>query len=177
MPNGGFDCCGECWFNRANGGRTGSGNHDRSIASHCQIRDLPIRDPFYTYCNNHPYRLRRREPIPLGPVFVAEGAASTRKVWVASPDTEEIRSHLLRLLADDESIFDQYLYFGDRCYYGAPIAVAVITQLAEFRERRAIPVLERIERELADRPGQARFIRQAIERIRASSSEDGAGEA
>ena len=76
MPNGGSDCCGTCWFNRANGGRKGSGNHDRSIASHCEIRDLPIRDPFYTYCANHPYRPDQREPIPIGPVFVATGAES-----------------------------------------------------------------------------------------------------
>ncbi|MCY3600181.1 MAG: hypothetical protein OXN85_09430 [Gemmatimonadetes bacterium] len=167
MPNGGSDCCGTCWFNRANRGRRGSGNHDRSIASHCEIRDLPIRNPFYTYCSNHPYRLRRREPVPLGPVFVAEGAESTRKVWMASPDTEEIRNHLLKLLADDEAVGDHYPYFG------APIAGVVVTQLAEFRDPRAIPILERIERELSDRPEQASFIRRAIERIRGSSGEGG----
>jgi len=171
MPNGGSDCCGTCWFNRANGGRKGSGNHDRSIASHCEIRDLPIRNPFYTYCSNHPYRLRRREPTPLGPVFVAPDSESSREVWVESPDTEEIRSRLLELLADDNATGDHYPFFG------APIAGVVVTQLAEFRERRAIPILERIEQELADQPGQARFIRQAIERIRGSSGEDGAGEA
>ena len=171
MPNGGSDCCGTCWFNRANGGRKGSGNHDRSIASHCEIRDLPIRNPFYTYCSNHPYRLRRREAVPLGPVFVAEGAESTREVWVESPDTEEIRSRLLELLGGDDAISDHYPFFG------APIAGVVVTQLAEFREPRAIPILERIERELADRPAQARFIRQAIERIGGSSNEGGAGEA
>ena len=42
MPNGGSDCCGTCWFNRANRGEMGSGNHDHSIPSHCEIRDLAI---------------------------------------------------------------------------------------------------------------------------------------
>ncbi len=160
MPNGGSDCCGTCWFNRANGGRKGSGNHDRSIPSHCEIRDLPIRDPFYTYCSNHPYRLHRREPIPLGPVYVAADAESGREIWVESPDTDEIREHLLQLLEDHDGTRDHYPFFG------APIAGVVVTQLAKFRERRAMPILERIELELAGKPGQARFIRQAIERIR-----------
>ncbi|MDE2880143.1 hypothetical protein [Candidatus Palauibacter soopunensis] len=171
MPNGGPDCCGTCWFNRANGGRKGHGHHDRSIASHCEIRDLTIRDPFYTYCYNHPFRLDRREPIPLGPVFVAEGPWSERKVWVESPDTEEIRSRLLELLADPSAAGDHYPLPGP------PTTGVVVIQLAEFRERRAIPILERIERDLAGRPEEARFIREAIERIRGSLGEDGAGEA
>lgn len=167
MPNGGSDCCGTCWFNRANGGRKGSGHHDRSIASHCQIRDLSIRDPFYTYCANHPYRLDRREPIPIGPVFVARGAESGREIWVESPDTEEIRRHLLRLLADAESMSDRYPFFG------ASISATVAWQLVEFRERRAIPVLERIASELEKHGEATDGIRQGIARIRGSREADG----
>ena len=54
MPNGGSDCCGTCWFNRSLEGQRGSGNFNRETPSHCEIRDLDIPDPFYTYCANHP---------------------------------------------------------------------------------------------------------------------------
>lgn len=171
MPNGGSDCCGTCWFNRANGGRKGSGNHDRSIASHCEIRDLPIRDPFYTYCSNHPYRLDRREPIPIGPVFVADGHEGGRKVWVESPDTEEIRQHLLRLLADPAPTRDHYPF------YGASILTLVARQLGEFRESRAIPILERIARDLESQDEEPDGIVRLIEQIRGSSGEHRSGEA
>ncbi len=76
MPNGGSDCCGTCCFNRANGGEAGGANHDWSVSSYCEIRELPIPDPFYTYCSNHPYRLDRREPIPIGPVLTGDLADS-----------------------------------------------------------------------------------------------------
>ncbi len=170
MPNGGSDCCGTCWFNRANGGKKGSGNHDPSIASHREIRDLPIRDPFYTYCSNHPYRLHRREPIPIGPVLVADDYDEGRKVWVESPDTEEIRQHLLRLLADPTPVGDHYPFFGPS------ILGLVARQLVDFRESRAIPILERIARDLESRNEDIDGILQGIERIRGSSGEDGSGE-
>ena len=48
MPNGGSDCCGACWFNRSNGGQLGSVNFKPDIPSFCEIRDLPIPNPFYT---------------------------------------------------------------------------------------------------------------------------------
>ena len=49
MPNGGSDCCGTCWFNRSLEGKRGSANFNREIPSRCEIRDLDIPDPFYTY--------------------------------------------------------------------------------------------------------------------------------
>ena len=42
MPNGGSDCCGTCWFNQSLEGQRGSGNFNREIPSHCEIRDLDI---------------------------------------------------------------------------------------------------------------------------------------
>ncbi len=153
MPNGGSDCCGTCWFNRANRGRAGSVNHDHSVPSHCEIRDLPIEDPFYTYCANHPYRRPDRDPVPIGPILrpgpvTAETPEiepivldtgtewSARVVWRRSPDTEEIREHLLALLIDlgRESAKDTYIATPD-------LAAAVIWQLGEFREDRAVPAL------------------------------------
>ncbi len=146
MPNGGSDCCGTCWFNRANSGKTGSDNHDDSMPSHCEIRDLPIEDPFYTYCANHPYRLHRRVPVPLGPVYVhvdesferdgVTSYASWREAWVDAPDTEEIRSQLLQLLEEPGTLSDNYPFHGEN------LVQVVVDELERLREPRAIPILE-----------------------------------
>lgn len=158
MPNGGSDCCGTCWFNRANGGKKGSGNHDGSVPSYCEIRDLAVPTPFWTYCSNHPYRLHRREPIPIGPVFTHDDGG--REIWVESPDTEEIRTHLLRLLADAQSMPDHYPFFS------VPLPAIIARQLVEFREPRAIPIFERMGRELESQGEDPDGIRHAIAQIR-----------
>ena len=156
MPNGGSDCCGTCWFNRANRGQAGSRNHDHSVPSHCEIRDVAIENPFYTYCANHPYRRPDRDPIPIGPILrpgtvtretpeIAPTIMDTgtghaaRVVWKRSPDTEEVREHLLELLDDLERQARKDNYFPT-----PSMAAAVVWQLGEFRESRAIPGLSRI---------------------------------
>src|SRR5262245_24932564 len=96
MPNGGSDCCGTCWFNAKNKGEAGYEHADDPEPDYCSIRDLSIDDPFYTYCANHPHRRPERDKIPIGPVF----AGDERELWQHSPDTEEIRQHLLALLAE-----------------------------------------------------------------------------
>ena len=64
MPNGGADCCGTCWFNRKNRGKRDWLQHtENSEPHHCEIRDVAIDDPFYTYCANHPHRRPDRDPI------------------------------------------------------------------------------------------------------------------
>ena len=69
MPNGGSDCCGTCWFNRKDRGERDWPKHvDNALPDHCEIRDLAIEDPFYTYCANHPHRRPERDRIPIGPV-------------------------------------------------------------------------------------------------------------
>lgn len=56
MPNGGSDCCGTCPFNAKNKGEAGYA-HRRDPEPHfCNIRSLPVDDPMYTYCANHPHR-------------------------------------------------------------------------------------------------------------------------
>ena len=175
MPNGGSDCCGSCWFNRANGGRKGSDNHDHSIPSYCEIRDLPIEDPFYTYCGNHPYRLQRRVPVPLGPVYVhadesfeRDGEsfyASGREIWVDAPDTEEIRSQLLQLLEDPGRLSDHYPFYGDG------LLGVVVDELERLHEPRAIPILERIAQELRDQGEAWDNVQDAIVRIRKAVGE------
>ena len=102
MPNGGSDCCGTCWFNRSLEGQRGSANFNREIPSHCEIRDLDIPDPFYTYCANHPCHRPGRDTIPIGPVDVYRATGPSgeggREQWQPSPDTEEIRQHLLDIV-------------------------------------------------------------------------------
>jgi len=143
MPNGGSDCCGTCWFNRVNQGEAGYRRAFSREEAHCEIRDLPIEDPFYTYCVNHPHHRPDRDPIPIGPVFsggivVESGAAYYhRGYWQPSPDTEEIRQHLLNLLENRQALRSRYPW-------SMSTSAIIIRQLGEFRECRAIGALETI---------------------------------
>ena len=159
MPNGGSDCCGTCWFNRANRGERDWLEHrDKNIPPYCEIRKLAIKDPFYTYCANHPHRMPDRDPIPIGPVTRHGGFRSRKRsdgviemwedgryVWKPSPDTEEIRQHLLNLLA---TIFERLA--EDQYPLGIGIGEAIVRQLGEFREPRAAEHLEWIRDNLAE---------------------------
>lgn len=162
MPNGGSDCCGTCWFNRRNQGERDWLEHaDESIRPYCQIRDIEVEDPFYTYCANHPHRRPNRDPIPIGPVMRHGGWEEERRVedgqtiltswenprfvWKPSPDSEEIRQHLLNLL---NGIFEHTS--GDWYPIGAGLGETIIRQLGEFRERRAVKYLEWIRENLDD---------------------------
>lgn len=157
MPNGGSDCCGTCWFNRANRGQRGSEHHDHSVPSFCEIRELEIDDPFYTYCANHPYRRPNRDPIPIGPVV----AGDPRNLLEPSPDSEAIRLHLLDILAHAEDQTEEWYPIG------APAVHVVVDQLVAFRERRAVPLLEAIatQYEQADEDISTDGLRRAIATI------------
>ena len=135
MPNGGSDCCGTCWFNRSNGGQRGSRNFNREIPSFCEIRHLAIPNPFYTYCANHPYRRPSRDPIPIGPVYV-HGDNDVREFWQPSPDTEEIRQHLLDIVRAPEEHTDGYPF------YSPPPHARAIEQLLDFGDQRVVEALE-----------------------------------
>ena len=165
MPNGGSDCCGTCWFNRANGGEMGSYHHDHSIPSYCEVRDLVIEDPFYTYCSNHPYRMQRRVPVPLGPVYVHNDETWGRDVWVHAPDTEEIRRQLLQLLENPSSVSDPYPFYGDG------LLRVVVDELERLREPCAIPILERVAEELRGQGEAWNNVRDAMARIRKAVGE------
>jgi len=147
----------------------GSGNHDHSIPSHCEIRDLAIEDPFYTYCANHPYRLQRKVPVPLGPVYVhvewseeRDGVTrygSERRPWKDAPDNEEIRNQLLGLLEDPGDLSDNYPFYGEN------LLGVVVDELERLREKRAIPILERIAQTLRNDEEAWDGVQTAIERI------------
>jgi hypothetical protein len=137
MPNGGSDCCGTCWFNAKNKGQAGYGHAHDAGPDFCTIRSLPIEDAFYTYCGNHPHRRPKQDPIPIGPVFI-EGSSGNREFWKPSPDTEDIRQHLIALLGR----------IKEQPSYEYPIGIyadeVVVWQLGEFRESRAIELLRRV---------------------------------
>lgn len=134
MPNGGSDCCGTCWFNAKNKGEVGYHHAGDPEPAFCTIRSLPIGNPFFTYCANHPHRRPERDSVPIGPVFTE----STRELWKPSPDTEEIRQHLLALLDQIEQ--------QSRSEYpiGPHTDEVVVWQLGEFKESRAVEALRRV---------------------------------
>ncbi len=161
MPNGGSDCCGTCWFNRRNGGEAGYPEPDAEPEeSHCDIRDVTIEDPFWTYCANHPHRRPERDPIPIGPITRQSGGGVTndREVWIPSPDSEEIRLHLLRLLEE----FVEHPS-SDGYPIGDDLGEVVLWQLGEFRERRAEEYVRWVAENLPD-PWE-HVARSALDRI------------
>ena len=113
----------------------GSVNFNRDIPSFCEIRDLAIPNPFYTYCANHAYRRPNRDPIPIGPVYV-HGDNDVRAFWQPSPDTEEIRQHLLDLVRSPEEHTDGYPFYSPHPH------LLAIEQLVDFGDQRVVEALE-----------------------------------
>ena len=108
--------------------------------SFCEIRDLAIPNPFYTYCANHPHRRPKHDAIPIGPVYVGN-ADGVREFWQPSPDTEEIRQHLLDIVRSPEEHTDRYPYFSS-----SPLMKA-IRQLVDFDDPRVVDALENLARQ------------------------------
>lgn len=167
MPNEGSDCCGTCWFNRKNRGEKGypeSSNND--LEPYCEIRRVPIKDPFWTYCANHPHRRPQRDPIPIGPIMrnnSSEYASRgyVREAWKPSPDTEEIRLHLLDILHRLPTHIA-----ADRYPARPGLAEVVIRQLGEFKEARAEKKIQWLSENLPE--SWASVAREALANIRAA---------
>ena len=79
-------------------GRPSGGTAAPLDSPFCDIRELLIANPFWTYCANHPHHNPERLTTPVGPVFVCDQYPYARRVLVESPDTEEIRCELVHLL-------------------------------------------------------------------------------
>lgn len=160
MPNGGSDCCGTCWFNKANKGEWGASIGISSLRRSVASGAWPSVIPSITYRANHPYR---RGPfairIPIGPILVHSGwGQNSRKEWYLSPDNEVIRLHLLAL------IHDAHVHLmRDRYPLGPGLVISVIRQLGEFREARVVERLDWLARKgPAEIAGEARM---ALSRI------------
>ena len=82
----------------------------------------------------------------------------TRVIWRHSPDTEEIRLHLLKLL---DGLFEHTA--EDRYPIGHSLAEAIIWQLGQFKEQRAAPRLEWISNNLDT--GLSDYARATLEQI------------
>lgn len=136
MPNGGSDCCGTCWFNKKNKGEAGYGHANSTDPDFCQIRNTPIKNPFYTYCANHPHHNHEKLEMPIGPIYTGDSMGA-RKIWLDSPDNEEIRELLLSLLSEVTETPQNEYPAGQR-------ELVVIEQLLAFREKRALDHLRRI---------------------------------
>ena len=175
MPNGGSDNCGTCWFNSKNKGERGmqaymAHSHEPGPAR-CLIRDgLKIEVQLYTYCVNHPHHNPTGIDVPLGPVFMWEA----REIWKRSPDTPAVREALLAALADVAEN-------PRKDYPTTSFGGVVMWQLAEFREARALPLLETIANSSFSGEGMGVFgehlarlpnhARAAIEKIRRALDE------
>ncbi len=134
MPNGGSDCCGTCWFNSKNEGEPGYHGSTKEGIVVCQIRNLEIDDPFYTYCINHPHHNPNRIKTPLGSVY----SGDDRQILIESPDNSETRDSLIELLQKiEETPIDEYPI-------GRGLDEEVITQIGKLEEKGAIPSLKRI---------------------------------
>ncbi|OED35733.1 hypothetical protein AB832_06135 [Flavobacteriaceae bacterium (ex Bugula neritina AB1)] len=134
MPNGGSDCCGTCWFNSKNEGEPGYHGSTKEGIVTCQIRNLEIEDPFYTYCINHPHHNSNRIKTPLGPVY----SGDDRQILIESPDNREVRDSLIELLQKIEEIpINEYPI-------GRGLDEEVIIQVGKLEEKRAVPSLKRI---------------------------------
>ena len=82
-------------------------------------------------------------PVPIGPLWQSFAGPSDANYIVApSPDTEQIRLHLLHLL--DELFTSEEKPAGHSSPGYAFLGTAIIEQLTEFEELRAIPPLKRI---------------------------------
>ena len=76
-----------------------------------------------------------------------------REEWQPSPDTEEIRRHLLDIVRQPEAYADEGYHF-----YTHPAHIQALMQLLEWRDERLVPALE----EIARRP-EAERVREDIE--------------
>ena len=139
-------------------------HHDESIPPYCEIRDVAIDNPFYTYCATHPHRRPNRDRIPIGPImrhggFIDGLNENPREVWIPSPDSDEIRLHLLALLGN----FFEHVFKG-RYPIGQSLSRVIIWQLGQFREHRAAKHIEWISKNVPDDHADA--ARKALAQIR-----------
>ena len=95
----------------------------------------PYRIPSTPTAPITPYHRPNRDPIPIGPVYV-HGDNDVREFWQPSPDTEEIRQHLLDIVRAPQEHTDGYPF------YSPPPHARAIEQLVDFGDQRVVEALE-----------------------------------
>ena len=136
MPNGGSDCCMNCRHNPA--AREHYRPLNRSDVDYCELRDIQVHRRAYTYCLNNRERIvSHGTEIPVGPAFEAFSGLR-RRVYAESPDTEEIRQFFLEWISH---VVPNATPAKSRAM---DLDSMAIYQLGLFREKRAVPQLERI---------------------------------
>ena len=90
-------------------------------------------------------------------MHVGDGS-NAREIWQPSPDTEDIRLHLIQIIGESLPRIAQ----DDRYPIGDRVLAVAIWQLGQFRERQALRPLQWIRDNL---PGLAGHARAAIKRI------------
>ena len=119
--------CNLCAFNH--------GSRSVTAAGFCILRSQDLPDPGATQCANHPFFNLRGLKIPIGPIYTVEDAS--RRPWKPSPDTEAVRTGLLRLL-------DEEISPASALPDPAVLECEVIRQLGFLREKRAAAGLRRL---------------------------------
>ncbi len=169
MPNGGYPICAGCWFNRRNQGEEGwqsegsmsgwlwhpTNRRKNPPEAFCEIRGVKLTGTGgQPCCANHPFFRVDRDRVPIGPLWQSFSGSSDAEYIVApSPDTEPIRLHLLQLLKELFASGEIPAGHSSRAYQF--LGGAIIEQLTEFRELRAIPLFKQIaewDGALANRP-------------------------
>ena len=122
------DNCGTCIY-----GVGGDG-----FSAVCSIRDVDIESLNWTYCINLPKYNKNDITVALGPVYKYAPDHYNRKVLIDSPDNQEVRGSLLIEASNIREVLDYH-------YFDILRDEVIIWQLGEFKEKRAIELLENIQ--------------------------------
>ena len=136
----------------ANKGKAGYPRRIEATHTTAKSAIWTLRIPFTRIVRTTPHHRPDRDPIPIGPVHSAVYAGAGmygRDLWQPSPDSEEIRQHLLDLIRLPEEEADKMRYPLIN-----PAYTVAIQQLVEWRDERVIDALE----ERAARPEEGRKV-------------------
>jgi hypothetical protein len=101
--------------------------------SFCSIRNLRItKNPFFTYCANHPLHNVKMNKTPVGDIFISENRWNHRIIWKKSNDSEEIRTNLLSNL--QQVVFN----YNKSNFFQRDFNRIVILKLGELKEKKAL---------------------------------------
>ena len=104
----------------------------------CFIREEVIENYCWTYCVNHPFFNKNAVITAMGPMYNYGPNHSERRVIVKSPDNQAVKDGLLEQANKIKEVIDYHVIDLER-------DEVIVWQLGEFREKRAIELLEKIQ--------------------------------